>query len=125
MTRPVTAIVRCGDLTQHVYATIASLLQQTRRVDEIVLVIDVATPPRAIEWMKSVSTRRGWQLVHVDDGRPGAVANAGAERAHGDYVLRVDSGFRLDHGAIELMADELDAHADAGMVVTPTLLLGP
>jgi glycosyltransferase involved in cell wall biosynthesis len=87
----VSVIIPCADQGQYLRTAVASLAQQTRPVDEIVIVHpadDVATTAVAIEL---ADRHRGLNIVSVRERQPAAARNAGILAARGNVIGFLDA----------------------------------
>jgi glycosyltransferase involved in cell wall biosynthesis len=80
---------------------------------ELVVVDDGSTDPDTLERLKAMEDR-GVQVVRRENGGLGAARTTGLRTTKAEYVYPLDSDDLMVPGALAAMADELDAHPDAG-----------
>jgi peptidoglycan/xylan/chitin deacetylase (PgdA/CDA1 family)/SAM-dependent methyltransferase len=125
MTNRVATVIRCADLVQHVYSTLASVERQTPGRGEIVLVTDDSTPALARDWIARLAAARGLVTAHSSASRPGAVRNTGVRATQAPHVMCLDSGDLLDPRFHEMACAKLDDEPDVDLVTSWILLRGP
>jgi peptidoglycan/xylan/chitin deacetylase (PgdA/CDA1 family)/SAM-dependent methyltransferase len=125
MTNRVATVIRCADLTQHVYSTLDSVERQTLGRGEIVLATDESTPAAARDWVAQLAVVRGFMAVHTPVSRPGAVRNAGVRATQSPYVMCVEAGDLLDPRFHEMACAKLDEEPDVDLITSWIQLRGP
>lgn len=83
--------------------TLDSLVRQARRIDAVAIVVPADLDPRVREWLGALAGARGWALVVTpdapSDSPPGARIAAGLAAARTDWLVLLEAGETLTHGA--------------------------
>lgn len=101
-------IVPVYNVEDYVAVCVNSLLNQTRRLDEIIIIDDGSTDNSYEVCMELVEGKDNIQLVHQKNQGPGAARNSGIELSNGEYILFVDSDDMLREDAVEHLERSLD-----------------
>jgi peptidoglycan/xylan/chitin deacetylase (PgdA/CDA1 family)/SAM-dependent methyltransferase len=117
------AVIRCGDVPRHVYATVAALEHQSRTVS-LVLVTDTSTPPAARAWIRALADAKTYKYVHVDATAPGLVWNAGIEALGAEIVICLSANTLLDPHYAALASAPIES-GKAAIVSCGVIRLGP
>ncbi len=80
---------------------------------EVVVVDDGSTDRAALAELARLRAT-GVQVVRRENGGPGAARMTGVEHTAAPYVYPLDADDFLAPGALKAMADQLDAHLEAG-----------
>ncbi|WP_441245131.1 glycosyltransferase family 2 protein [Kitasatospora sp. McL0602] len=106
----ISVIVAAYDLQGHLENCLKSILTQSFRDVEVIVVLDRSAECPA-ELVDAYAQRDGRvSVVRLDDSAGiGRIRNAGAERATGDYLLFLDSDHVVMSGTLQAMADRLRA----------------
>ncbi|MCI8725462.1 MAG: glycosyltransferase [Hungatella sp.] len=109
----ITVIVPVYNVEKYLDKCVESVIGQTYRALEIILVDDGSIDRSGImcDYWKKKDGRI--HVVHKENGGLSSARNAALDICHGDYVLFVDSDDYLDQCAVEIMLDDaLKADAD-------------
>jgi GT2 family glycosyltransferase len=100
--------------------TLASLVSQSHRHWEAVVVDDHSQDPHRTQQAQACATDERIRLIPSPADRRGAAAarNVGLEAARGDYALFLDSDDLLDPGCLIGRLDRLEADPQLGFVVS-------
>lgn len=109
----VSVIIPCYNNGRYLADAIDSVLSQTYRPLEIIVVDDGSTDDSA-----EVARRYGHEieLIQIGNSGPAAARNAGLRIASGEYVQFLDADDRLEPRKIETHARYLDNHPEIGLV---------
>ena len=89
MSATVSAVITTYNYAQFIPAALESVLNQTRRPDEIVVVDDGSTDET--EALVAGYAARGVRYVHKENGGAGSARNRGLRETTGDLVLFLDA----------------------------------
>jgi GT2 family glycosyltransferase len=106
----VSVIIVSWNAREYLTACLEHLARQ--QAHELV-VVDNGSTDGSVEMLRA---RDGLTLIELDNPGFGAANDAGAERAHGRYLLLLNSDCELDDGALETLADYLDRNPRVGVV---------
>ncbi len=102
-------ILPCYNVEKYIRACIDSILQQTYKDFEVILVDDGArdsTPQICDEYAEKDTRVR---TIHKPNGGQADARNIGLEAAQGDYICYVDSDdFLANDNVLQLLADKTD-----------------
>ncbi len=120
----ITAVVPMYNEAAHIRATVAALLDQTRPLDEIIVVDNGSTDDSAAIVADIAAEHHSVRLLH--EATPGCYAarNTGFDAARGEIIARTDADTLVDRGwagAIETFFDS-DEGRDYSAVTGPVLL---
>lgn len=107
----VSIIVPIYNIKNYVERCVKSLLNQTYRNIEIILVNDGSTDGTEKIIKKYECTERIVLINKINGGLSDA-RNTGVARATGDYILYVDGDDFLDNNSVELLVGEMDPSTD-------------
>lgn len=109
-----------GDDPSHFDDAVSSVLSQTRRPDEVVLVRDGPVPDTLADVLsRLVAAHDPVVVVPFEENRGRAVARqVGIERANGDYVAMMDADDLSLPERLERQARFLDEHSEIDLVGT-------
>ena len=106
-------ILPCYNVEKYIRACIDSILQQTYKDFEVILVDDGArdsTPQICDEYAEKDTRVR---TIHKPNGGQADARNIGLEAAQGDYICYVDSDdFLANDNVLQLLADKTDGNPD-------------
>ncbi|HEY9311189.1 glycosyltransferase family 2 protein [Williamsia sp.] len=117
----VSVVIPIYNSRDYLQGCLDSLLAQTRRVDQIVLVDDCGHDD-SIAFACTHLTARGAEhtvVTHPENRGLGCARNSGLAAATGDLIWFLDSDDRADPTFIEVLTDALDRH-DADFACTRT-----
>ena len=108
----VTVVVTCYNQGRFLPESIGSLLSQTRRPDEILLVDDGSTDNTRDQ------VRRFPEVIYIRQDNSGLAAarNTGLRRSRGDLLVFLDADDRLVPQALEAGLDDFAAHPECAFV---------
>jgi glycosyltransferase involved in cell wall biosynthesis len=108
----VTVVVTCYNQGRFLPESIGSLLSQTRRPDEILLVDDGSTDNTRDQ------VRRFPEVIYIRQDNAGLAAarNTGLRRSRGDLLVFLDADDRLVSQALEAGLDDFAAHPECAFV---------
>jgi FkbM family methyltransferase len=90
-------------------AALASLAAQSRPVDEVIVIDDGSTSPRAREVFGEMEQAYpDWTFLRQENAGPGVARNRSLERASGTYFLPFDSDNIATPGLIERLVTAMD-----------------
>ena len=123
-TRPrVTVVTPVYNVVRYLEETVQSVVAQTYRDWELIIVDDGSTDPAARTALDELE-QRGFTLIRTEDRGLAASRNTGARRGQGEFLLVLDSDDKLAPTFLERTVACLDAAPDAGFAVTGTRLFG-
>jgi len=110
----ISVVIPCFNSAAFVRDAVASVVAQTRRDLEIVLVDDGSTDDTPALIAALVAEYRGIEIAAVTrrSGGTAAARNTGIERARGRYILPLDADDLLAPDALDALAGALDDHDD-------------
>jgi GT2 family glycosyltransferase len=106
----VSVIVVSWNAREHLIACLEHLARQQSHE---LIVVDNGSTDGSVEMLRQ---RDDLVLIELENPGFGAANNAGAARAHGGYLLLLNSDCELDDGALETLADHLDRDPGVGVV---------
>ena len=101
-------VVPIYDVEDYLRACLDSVLAQTRRADQVVLVDDGSRDSSGAIADEYAAAHEGWQVVHVENGGLGRARNIGADLATTDYVAFLDSDDVVPPAAYALLLEHLE-----------------
>ena len=108
----VTVIIPTRNRPGFLRAAVASVLEQTRPVNEIIVVDDGSD---GAEWLRQIESMS--PIIEIirrkDCSGPAAARNHGLARAHGEFLLFLDDDDLVDPRFVETGLAQLAAHPDA------------
>ena len=116
---PVSVVITCRNYSQYLEESFISVLNQTRRPNEIIIVDDTSTDPTPNLAQRLVN--RTANLVHAryvrNELRMGVAEtrNRGIELATSEYVMVLDADDRLERRYLESVASLLDEDSKVGI----------
>lgn len=108
----VSVVIPCYNHAHFLVEAIDSVMKQTYRSFEIIIVDDGSTDDTS----KIASGYTDPRLIHQDNLGLSAARNAGLEASRGSYVVFLDADDRLLPNALEAGVNALDAHPDCSFV---------
>jgi glycosyltransferase involved in cell wall biosynthesis len=119
----VTVVIACFDLGRYLGEAVGSVLAQTFRDYELVVVDDGSTDPRTLDVLAQYE-RDGIQVLRRPHGGVSAAKNAGIEIARGEYIVVVDADDVLLPRYLERTVPHLERGTDVGIVATDSRTFG-
>lgn len=120
----VSVVIPCFNQACFLSECIDSVISQTYRELEIIIVNDGSTDntKQLIEAYKEKDSR----IIFIDQENKGlpAARNAGLKKSRGKYFLPLDSDDKLSHNYIELAVNALESHPDYRMFNTNAIVFG-
>ena len=113
LTAPVSVIITCHNYARYLESAILSVLGQTQRPTEIIVVDDASTDHT--KDVAALFTGEGVEYIRVEHRSTHLARLAGINRAHGEFVLFVDADNLLSREFIEHGLAAFDA-GDIGAV---------
>jgi len=110
--RTVSVIVPVYNAVAHLSACVASVLAQTHRSIEVILVDDGSTDGSSELCDRLASSDERVRVIHQSNGGIGAAQNAGLDAASGEFVTFCDNDDLMSPHLVERLLDDLLA-ADA------------
>lgn len=111
----VTTIIPVYNRRAMLAEAVASVLAQTYRPIEIIIVDDGSTDETAAAADQFAGDQTEVSVVHQTNGGPGAAREAGRQMAAGEYIQLLDSDDLLDPRKFELQVRALEEHPDCGV----------
>lgn len=119
-TRKISVIIPVYNVEQYLSRCCDSVLGQTYRNIEVVLVDDGSTDGTPALCDRYAHADDRVRVVHQANAGAGAARNAGLAAAAGDWVMWVDGDDWIEDDWIEGFVRQLEAHPDADAVITGT-----
>lgn len=98
----VSVVVPCYNVQDYLVACVDSILNQTYKNIQVILVDDGSTD-NTPSLCDSYSDRESFTVIHTPNGGQSAARNIGLEKATGDYVLFIDSDDEVHPQYIETL----------------------
>ncbi len=108
MQRSLGVVVPIFEVEDYLPACLDSLLAQTRRPDQVVLVDDGSTDASGRIADRYAAAHEGWTVLHVPNGGLGRARNLGADALDTDYLAFVDSDDLVPERAYALLLEHLE-----------------
>ena len=109
----ITVVVPVYNVEQYLEKCVASLLSQSRRIDEIILVDDGSNDESGIIADKLAQTESSIVVIHQKNGGLSAARNTGINAAKSEYIGFVDSDDYVDKDMFALLIKQIeDSNAD-------------
>jgi glycosyltransferase involved in cell wall biosynthesis len=102
-------VLTCYNAAETVADTVSSVRSEPA---ELVIVDDGSTEPETLDLLAGFE-RQGLAVVHRPNGGLSEALMTGVEATSSPYILRFDADDLLEPGAVEALADALDANPDA------------
>lgn len=113
----ITAVIPNYNYSRYICDAINSLLTQTKRIDEIIVVDDCSTDDSAAivrDHFSDVTRLRLIQLEH-NSGNVGRPRNVGINAARGEYIITLDSDDMLEPAYAETLYNAIHERDDIGV----------
>ena len=115
MTPKVTVYVACHNYAQFLVQSVDSVLQQTMKDWEL-LIINDGSADHTQQVMENYSSDPRIRLFHTEGlGLPG-VCNLALDEADGEYLIRLDGDDVFDENILLVLANYLDLHQETALV---------
>jgi len=114
MAHRISVIIPCHNGGAFLPETLQSVLAQTRKADEIIVVNDGSTDQATLDLLASLPTQI--QVVHKSNEGLGLARNSGIEASAGDLLLMLDDDDLIAPECLAKMEVALDAHPEASWV---------
>ncbi|MCS6243440.1 MAG: glycosyltransferase [Opitutus sp.] len=115
----ISAVVTCYNYADFLLPCVRSVVEQTRPVDEIIIVDDGSTDDSALVAERCIAAfpQANIRLLRqANSGQPALARNAGIHQARGDYILPVDADDRIDPGYIEACCEAIEDQPTVGLI---------
>lgn len=123
-TPKISVVIPCYNYARKLPDAVRSAFNQTRQVDEIIIVDDGSTDETA-KVAKALVDELGPRVrfLSKENGGVATARNAGIEVSSGDYILCLDADDRIEPQFIEATASALDRDRSLGIAYTGLLLV--
>jgi Glycosyl transferase family 2 len=111
----VTTIIPVYNRRAMLAEAVASVLAQTYRPIEVVIVDDGSTDETAAAADQLARDHAEVRVIHQTNGGPGVAREAGRQMAAGEYIQLLDSDDLLEPSKFELQVRALEEHPDCGV----------
>ena len=111
----ITAIVPAYNVENYVVAAIESLLNQTEKIYEIIIVNDGSTDGTGA-LIDQYRDRAGVKIFHTNNNGQGCARNLGLSQASGDYVYFFDADDLLDRAFVASMHALVNKNAEIDII---------
>lgn len=116
MAKLVSIIIPVYNVDQYIDECLNSVINQTYKNLEIVIIDDGSTD-ESLQICRKYATRDGRVIVlHQDNAGVSAARNAGLDIITGEYVLFVDSDDRIEYNMVECLVQEIDKDTEIDAV---------
>lgn len=119
----VSVIMPCYNQGHFLAEAVGSVLAQTYKSFELVIINDGSTDAATLDILKQYQ-HPGIQVLHTENRGPAAARNTGIQQARGKYILPLDSDDRIAPTYLERAVDLLDRDAGIGIVYSQAELFG-
>lgn len=119
----VSVIMPCFNDGEYIEASIESVLGQTFKEIELIIINDGSTDLKTIEILKSTSNPK-IKILNTENFGPSAARNFGIEHAVGNYILPLDADDKIHPDYIEKCVEQLDNNPNVGIVYCFAELFG-
>jgi glycosyltransferase involved in cell wall biosynthesis len=113
----VTVVTPVYNVVRYLDETVESLVAQTYRGWELIIVDDGSTAPEA-ETVLDDYRRRGFPVIRQADSGLAAARNTGVRAGKGEFLVMLDADNKLAPTFLERTVAQLDAAPEAGVAVT-------
>ena len=111
----VSVIIPCYNHGRYLDESIGSVLDQTFKDLEIIVVNDGSTDPETLDILDLLN-RKGCRVLHTPNQGPAAARNTGISSCRSDYILPLDADDRISPDFIREAVTVLDADPLLGVV---------
>lgn len=119
----VSVIMPCFNDGEYIEASIESVLCQTCKEIELIIINDGSTDLKTIEILKSISNPQ-IKILNTENYGPSAARNFGIKHAVGNYILPLDADDKIHPEYIEKCVEQLDNNPNVGIVYCFAELFG-
>jgi glycosyltransferase involved in cell wall biosynthesis len=119
----VSVIIPCYNLGQYIDEAVDSVLAQTYRDFEIIIVNDGSTDEETINILRNYNKPKT-KVIHTDNKGVSAARNTGITAATGLYILALDADDKIDNTYLEKATSILDKKENVGIVYCEAELFG-
>lgn len=119
----VSVIMPCYNQGIYLEEAVASVLNQTFRNFEVIVVNDGSTDPYTVELLANYR-RPHTRVLHTPNQGLAAARNAGIAAAAGEYILPLDADDKIGHRYLERAVAVLERDPDIGIVYCRGRLFG-
>lgn len=119
----VSVIIPCYNHGAYLEAAIDSVLRQSCRDLEIVLVNDGSTDPETVRLLSDFD-RPKTRVIHTENCGVSCARNTGIRKARGSYILPLDADDWIGEGYLEQALAILDARPEVGIVYCEQRMFG-
>jgi len=119
----VSVIIPCYNLGQYIDEAVDSVLAQTYRNFEIIIVNDGSTDEETINILRNYNKPKT-KVIHTDNKGVSAARNTGITAATGLYILALDADDKIDNTYLEKATKILDKNENVGIVYCEAELFG-
>lgn len=119
----VSVIMPCYNDGQYIEEAIDSVLNQSYKDIELIIIDDGSDDDYTIEVIKNISDEKV-KVLHTEHLRPAGARNYGISLSTGKYILPVDSDDRIEPTYIEQAVNILESNSEIGVVYCQADLFG-
>lgn len=119
----VSVIMPCFNDGEYIEASIKSVLGQTFKGIELIIINDGSTDPKTIEILKRISNPQ-IKILNTENFGPSAARNFGIKHAVGNYILPLDADDKIHPEYIAKCVEQLDNNSNVGIVYCFAELFG-
>lgn len=119
----VSVIMPCFNDGDYIQESVKSVLDQTYKNIELIIINDGSTDANTIEILNQISDTR-ITIINSNRLRPAGARNLGIEKSTGLYILPVDADDKIDREYIEKAVNIMKNNDKAGIVYCQAALFG-
>lgn len=121
--RTVSVVIPCYNAGRYIEETVQSVLEQTYKHIEIIIVDDGSADELTIGLLENSQWERT-RILRQNNKGPAAARNAGIRAAEGEYILPLDADDRIESSFVEKAISVIQSNSDVGIVYSQTMLFG-
>ena len=111
----VSIIIPCYNAGAFINESVSSVLRQTYKNHEIIIVNDGSTDTETIKILHTLNLPKT-KVYHTQNGGPSAARNYAIERSSGKYILPLDADDKIGSTYLEKAVSILESHPNIGIV---------
>ena len=119
----VSVIIPCYNLGAYLDDAVVSVLQQTYKDFEIIIVNDGSTDPETVKLLASYDKPKT-RVIHTSNQGVSSARNTGIREACGMYILPLDADDKIGSDYLELAVNVLETRHEVAIVYCERVLFG-